>query len=574
MHTSASQPALNTLGVRRGMRGHRDAKGSMRPVRSENDIKEIRNPMKNILRRIPFYAIHGMSANVRAISRTVSRDSLASGDISEAGTHETDLLLPEVIAQQGCTPILAAAVLSSLMGAINFGYNTSVLNTPEFAIRTNLDDSYVDDFSWAMIVSIFCMGGLIGSSLAPPILDTIGRKKFMLYSGIFLTICLLFEACSMSVMMMVIARFGIGINCGGSTVAVPLYLGEIAPISLRGSLGTLNQFAMVVGILLANVLGKPLGTDPEWRYLLGIGAIFSTLQVVLGVCVVESPRWLVINGQVQEAEKILRQLRGSGEDSKFLEIELESMLDLVEEEKQEVSVSSLVRKPALRFPFLVGVSLQLFQQWSGINAVFYYSTGFFENAQFADPYLGTVLAGAVNVLATGFAVELMDRAGRKPLLLLSCLGMTISSCLLTASLIVSSYFNVELGYIEVMGVLSYVAFFEFGLGPIPWAITAELFGPVERATAMGACSAVNWIGNFIVGLTFPTMNGALGSYTFLPFAAVTLVATLFSVYYVPETKGKTLAEIRESMFNQMKPTKDSPITYEAVSVTVDGEDVF
>eukprot|EP00466_Bigelowiella_natans_P000157 jgi/Bigna1/125455/aug1.1_g163 len=546
MKVSASQPALDRLSIRFNKRGHRDTKGKMRVVRSENDIKQIRNPMKNIMMRVPMYAIHGM--NMRAISRIESRGSMGSGisqqDFSETVTTEADMLIEKTIKRQHCTPVLSVVVISVLMGAINFGYNTSVLNTPEFVIRTSLDSEggYVDDFSWAIIVSIFCMGGLIGSTLAPPILDTVGRKTFMFFNGVFLTVCLIFQACSMSVMWLVMARLMIGVSCGGNTVAVPLYLGEIAPVNLRGMLGTLNQFAMVVGILLAQVLGKPLGSDPEWRYLLAIGAIFSSAQVCLSVCVPESPRWLVMNNRIPEAEKTLELLRGTDEDAKkYIEIEVESMLELAEEEKQEMSVTSLVRKP-------VDPALS-FHGWRG-------SPGFFASAKFADPYLGTVLCGFVNVLATGFAVELMDRAGRKALLTLSALGMTLSSILLTFSLVASNEFAVELGYIEVMGVLSYVAFFEFGLGPIPWAITAELFGAVERATAMGACSAVNWIANFIVGLTFPAMNGALGSYTFLPFALVTFFAMLFSIWYVPETKGKTLAEIRESM----QAKKDDTVT--------------
>mmetsp|Transcript_10776 Transcript_10776/g.26358 ORF Transcript_10776/g.26358 Transcript_10776/m.26358 type:complete len:573 (-) Transcript_10776:307-2025(-) len=556
MRSSASQPALGAL-AQHMLRAERKGQGSMRPVRSENDIKEIRNPMKNILRRVPFYAIHGMSAHVKAISRSVSRDSLLSNNVSEGTVTEADMLIPDVLANQGCTATLALVVFSVLMGAINFGYNTSVLNTPEFVIRNSLTEGYVDDISWAFIVSIFCMGGLIGSTIAPPLLDTMGRKSFMSYNAVFLTFFLGLEAASQSVMMMVFSRFCIGISCGGNTVAVPLYLGEISPVSLRGSLGTLNQFAMVIGILLAQVLGKPLGFDPGWRYLLALGGIFSILQLILACYIVESPRWLVMQGEAGKAEKILRSLRGDA-DAKYVEIELESMQDLAEEEKQEMSVTSLVRKPQLRFPFMVGVCLQLFQQFSGINAVFYYSTGFFQNAQFAKPYLGTVLCGAVNVAATAFAVELMDRAGRKPLLLLSALGMTISSLWLTVALVASEHFDVELGIFEVSGVLCYVIFFEFGLGPIPWAITAELFGGVERATAMGACSAVNWIANFIVGLMFPAMNGALGSFTFLPFAMVTFLATIFSVKYVPETKGKTLSEIREAM----QPKKDSIDSFE------------
>mmetsp|Transcript_25050 Transcript_25050/g.34900 ORF Transcript_25050/g.34900 Transcript_25050/m.34900 type:complete len:610 (+) Transcript_25050:254-2083(+) len=518
-------------------------------MRASQSMPDFRDPLRSVLRSVPFYAIHGMSAHVRRLSRTFSRSSFGTS----AGTTmdgEIDPMLSDALESQGYTSRLVLVVFSVLMGAINFGYNTSVLNTPEHVIRSSLThNSWVDDFSWAIIVSIFCIGGLIGSSIAPILLDTIGRKGFLLYNGIFLTFVLLFESLSISVMMMALSRLLIGISCGGTTVAVPLYLGEIAPVGLRGSLGTLNQFAMVVGILLAQILGKPLGYDPGWRVLLAIGAVFSSLQVLLSPFVVESPRWLVMQGENKKAKELLILLRNEREDSSIIKLELESMMEVSEQEKKEISVGILVRNPKLRLPFMIGIALMLFQQFSGINAVFYYSTGFFASAHFTDPYLGTVLAGAVNVVATGFAVELMDRAGRKPLLILSSIGMTISSCLLTFALVASPILDVDMGYLEVVGVMLYVAFFEFGLGPIPWAITAELFGSIERATAMGACSCINWVASFLIGLLFPALNQLLKSYSFVPFAVMTLLAAIFSYAVVPETKGKTLPEIQESMFS-------------------------
>mmetsp|Transcript_8756 Transcript_8756/g.12042 ORF Transcript_8756/g.12042 Transcript_8756/m.12042 type:complete len:243 (+) Transcript_8756:3-731(+) len=158
----------------------------------------------------------------------------------------------------------------------------------------------------------------------------------------------------------------------------------------------------------------------------------------------------------------------------------------------------------------------------------------------------------------------MDRAGRKALLVLSSVGMTVSSCVLTFAMVLGPMLQIELGYLEIFGVLLYVAFFEFGLGPIPWAITAELFGAVERATAMGACSCINWVASFLVGLLFPAVNAALGSYTFLPFALVTLVASFFSYYIVPETKGKSHKEIEAEMFGGRQGASSSISGYSVV----------
>jgi len=463
-----------------------------KPIRQVQSMPDFRDPLRDILRSVPFYAIHGMGSHVRKLSKTFSRHSFSGTQRGKDSLFDSQI--SDAIQKQGYTTRLILVVFSVLMGAINFGYNTSVLNTPEAIIRQSLTSRpWVDDFSWAIIVSIFCIGGLLGSTIAPPLLDTMGRKTFLLYNGIFLTLALLFQAVSMGVMWLAVARLLIGVSCGGSTVAVPLYLGEIAPVNLRGSLGTLNQFAMVVGILLAQILGRPLGNDPGWRILLGIGAIFSTLQVLLSVFIVESPRWLVMQGKHGKARELLKILRGEAETSELLNMEIQSMLEVSNMERREISVGTLVRNPRLRLPFMIGIALMVFQQFSGINAVFYYSTGFFTRAGFSDPYLGTVLAGTVNVVATWFAVELMDRAGRKALLVLSSVGMTVSSCVLTFAMVAGPMLQIELGYLEIFGVLLYVAFFEFGLGPIPWAITAELFGAVEVAMFRETVGGINII---------------------------------------------------------------------------------
>eukprot|EP00466_Bigelowiella_natans_P013613 jgi/Bigna1/79514/fgenesh1_pg.63_\ len=371
-----------------------------KPIRQVQSMPDFRDPLRDILRSVPFYAIHGMGSHVRKLSKTFSRHSFSGTQRGKDSLFDSQI--SDAIQKQGYTTRLILVVFSVLMGAINFGYNTSVLNTPEAIIRQSLTSRpWVDDFSWAIIVSIFCIGGLLGSTIAPPLLDTLRRQPFPLYNGIFLTLALLFQAVSMGVMWLAVARLLIGVSCGG----------------------TLNQFAMVVGILLAQILGRPLGNDPGWRILLGIGAIFSTLQVLLSVFIVESPRWLVMQGKHGKARELLKILRGEAETSELLNMEIQSMLE----------VSNMERR--------------------------------------------------------------------------------------------------------------------FGLGPrLPWANNCRTLRAVERATAMGACSCINWVASFLVGLLFPAVNTALGSYTFLPFALITLVASFFSYYIVPETKGKSHKEIEAEMF--------------------------
>jgi len=208
-----------------------------------------------------------------------------------------------------------------------------------------------------------------------------------------------------------------------------------------------------------------------------------------------------------------------------------------------------VCSPSLRKPLIIGLVLQFAQQLSGINAVFYYSTSFFERAHFQDPWLGSVLAAFVNVVATGVAVRLMDQAGRRLLLLVSSLGMCVSAIMLTWALQLTSAHptSVVLGYGSVVSVLLYVTLFELGLGPIPWLITAEIFPSSAASTCMTITCSANWIFNFCVGLLFPTMQAHLGSYVFVPFGVVCLLCFFFTAVYVPETRGKTLEKIQSDL---------------------------
>jgi MFS family permease len=204
-----------------------------------------------------------------------------------------------------------------------------------------------------------------------------------------------------------------------------------------------------------------------------------------------------------------------------------------------------------RFALLIAVAMAVFQQFSGINAVFYYSTSFFVKANVSNPWLGTVAACVVNVLGTGIAIPLMDRLGRRVLLLASAAGMLVACIVLVvvmnaeaandASGVASSGFD---QLVAVGSILAFVAFFEIGIGPIAWLITAEIFPASVRASAMTVASSVNWSCNFVVGLSFPWINAQLGAWAFAPFAVALLGALLFIARFVPETKNKSIAEIQ------------------------------
>ncbi len=367
--------------------------------------------------------------------------------------------------------------------------------------------------------------------------------------------------------LLMAARCCFGAGAGAASVAVPMYLGEIAPASLKGAFGALNQFSLVVLILLGQFMSLGMSGSALWPWLFASqGVLAAAVILASGPLLLESPRWLVAQGRADEARAVLLSCRG------YSEADAEAEVDEIRaggaaqgggdgKGAEPMTTMQLLAAPALRAPLLVAVMLQLTQQFSGINAVFFYSTSFFE-AAVADPGAaagaapsaqsqlvatwGTIATGAINVLATAASIPLIERAGRKPLLLWACGGMLACSLCLTGVLVVKDAapaFAKLFGSLSIVFVLVYVCFFEIGLGAIPWSIGGELFPESSRATAMGFAAGANWLGTTIVGVAFPYLQELLGNYSFLPFAVWLAIGLTFTIVYVPETKGRTPAEL-------------------------------
>jgi SP family facilitated glucose transporter-like MFS transporter 3 len=335
----------------------------------------------------------------------------------------------------------------------------------------------------------------------------------------------------------------VGFASGTVSVVVPLYLGELAPPNLRGALGTGYQFGVVIGILAADLLafgfsGPSDGlAQPGWRFMMGFTIIPAILQIALSSLLTESPRWLLTKNRPKEAADILRRLRGSTDVYE----EIDSICSASDNESGDMGIWAVLMDRSVRFSLIVGIVLQLAQQFSGINAVMFYANLFFKNVGLQDPLVGTCLVGTVNVISTGVALMLMDTAGRRPLLIYSAIGMIASLFILTLGLLKYLPFA---SMVSVGGVMCFVWFFEIGMGPIPWLIVAEMFPAKPRATAMSIATMVNWICSFIVGLVFPTMQSRLNEFSFVPFMTCMIFALVFILKYVPETKGKTILEIQ------------------------------
>ncbi|XP_059473521.1 glucose transporter type 1 isoform X2 [Neocloeon triangulifer] len=483
-------------------------------------------------------------------------------DRLEEQSHRRKALL----LRQGLTMFLSYAIFAAVLGMLQFGYNTGVINAPELNIENFMKDVYKDRFGedipeekvkilYSIAVSIFAIGGMVGGFSGGTIANRFGRKGGLLLNN-FLGIG---GACLMGVTKMAhsyeilfLGRFIIGVNCGLNTSLVPMYISEIAPLNLRGGLGTVNQLAVTVGLLISQVLGveQILGTNDGWPVLLGLAIFPAILQLILLPVCPESPRYLLITKQwEEEARRALRRLRASNQ----VEEDIEEMRaeERAQQTESAISMSELICSPTLRSPLVIGVVMQLSQQLSGINAVFYYSTGLFISSGLSDESakFATIGIGCIMVCMTLVSIPLMDRTGRRTLHLYGLGGMFIMSIFITISFLIKEFFGYVqemidwMSYLSVVSILGFVVFFAVGPGSIPWMITAELFSQGPRPAAMSIAVLVNWMANFLVGILFPTMKTALENYTFLPFSVFLAIFWTFTYKKVPETKNKTFEEI-------------------------------
>ncbi|KAK4872567.1 hypothetical protein RN001_014596 [Aquatica leii] len=460
---------------------------------------------------------------------------------------------------KGLTFFLSYSIFSAVLGMLQFGYNTGVINAPEtnieYFMKYVYKSRYGEDIQdeavqrlYSLAVSIFAIGGMLGGFIGGMVANRFGRKGGLLLNNI-LGIgggCLMgFTKISNCYEMLFFGRFIIGVNCGLNTSLVPMYISEIAPLNLRGGLGTVNQLAVTVGLLLSQVLGieQILGTNEGWPLLLGLAVCPALLQLVLLPVCPESPRYLLITKQwEEEARKALRRLRASNQ----VEEDIEEMRAEERAQQAEASISmmELICSPTLRSPLIIGVVMQLSQQLSGINAVFYYSTSLFTSSGLSDESakFATIGIGAIMVGMTLVSIPLMDRTGRRTLHLYGLGGMFIFSIFITISFLIKEMID-WMSYLSVVSTLSFVVFFAVGPGSIPWMITAELFSQGPRPAAMSIAVLVNWMANFLVGIGFPSMKSALDNYTFLPFSVFLAIFWIFTYKKVPETKNKTFEEI-------------------------------
>lgn len=480
-----------------------------------------------------------------------------------------------VTPERNFTRSLALAIAACVCGSsFMLGYNTGVVNTPATIIKDfyntsyhrrqgntssggqgNNSSEYLTTTSisilWATTVSIFALGGMIGGLSAGYWCNRYGRKGALLRNNLLhlVSAALMFSSrFAYSYEMMIAGRLLVGVCAGINSGAAPLYLSEIAPTSLRGFAGVFNQLAITSGVLVSQILGLDfvLGTKDLWPYDLGATVIPIAIMLCLLPCCPESPRFLMlVTMDEDEAEKALIWLR----DTDDVGEELEEMRSEAEKQKrmQKFAFMDLFRDKLLREPLIISVVLQLTQQFSGINAVIYYSTEIFRSAGLSahNAEYATIATGGVNVVMTLVSAFIMDKAGRRFLLLIGVGGLFIFSAVLAVSLILIKKFSIAwLSYLAIVAVIGYIIAFASGPGSIPWFMVAEIFSQGPRSAAVSVSTMVNWFSNFTVGLVFPLLNELLiHQYSFLPFVVLLFIFLIFIYRRVPETKGKTIEQI-------------------------------
>ncbi|KAA3474591.1 plastidic glucose transporter 4 isoform X1 [Gossypium australe] len=488
--------------------------------------------------------------NVETVARSLIKFRSVKAQASGGDVEDLAPINPHETSTGTVLPFVGVACL----GAILFGYHLGVVNgaldylSKDLGIAQNAVMQGIGFTSYnsvtliwiGWVVSTLLAAAAVGSFTGGALADKFGRTRTFQLDAIPLIIGAVLTAIAQNVQTMIIGRLLAGIGIGITSAIVPLYISEISPTDIRGALGSVNQLFICIGILAALVAGLPLSRSPVWwRGMFGLAVIPSILLALGMTYSPESPRWLFQQGKISEAEKSIGTLYGK---ERVPEVMYELRTAGQGSTEPEAGWIDLFSKRYWKV-VSVGAALFFFQQFAGINAVVYYSTAVFRSAGIASDVAASALVGASNVFGTVIASSLMDRQGRKSLLITSFSGMGASMLLLSLSFtwkVLAPYS----GILAVVGTVLYVLSFSLGAGPVPALLLPEIFASRIRAKAVALSLCMHWISNFVIGLYFLSVVDKFGiSVVYLVFAAVCLLAVLFMAGNVVETKGRSLEEI-------------------------------
>lgn len=444
--------------------------------------------------------------------------------------------------------LYVVAIVASLGGLLS-GYDTGVISGALLFINETWDLSISLQ---GLVVSSVLIGAVIGAATNGVLADVFGRKKIIMATAIIFILGSILCGFAPNVYVLIISRIFVGLAVGIVNFVIPLYLSEIAPKAVRGTLVSLYQWAITAGILFSYAINSVFANSVfSWRWML-LAGVLPGLVLLIGMSFMsDTPRWLISKNKDEEAKKVLRKIEPDVDTENEIK-EIKHTLKLNENLDRKFKF-----KKWMIMPFVVGIGIMFAQICTGINTIIYYAPTIFKIAGFdsnSNAIYATTGIGVVNFLMTIVAVFFTDKLGRKPLLYFGLTGVMLSLAALGCAFAYQEVLGAGLKVVAVGSLVTYIICFAMSLGPIGWILVSEVFPLKIRGIAMSICTVANFAFNFFVVGSFPVLiNKIGGAYTFWGFAAVSLLCILFVYFFVPETKGISLEQIESNWIHGVKP---------------------
>ena len=445
--------------------------------------------------------------------------------------------------------LYVVAIIASLGGLLS-GYDTGVISGALLFINETWD---LSDSLQGIVVSSVLIGAVIGAATNGILADIFGRKKIIIATAIIFIIGSILCGFAPKVYVLIISRIFVGLAVGIVNFVIPLYLSEISPKAVRGTLVSLYQWAITAGILFSYFINAAFAQAVfNWRWML-LAGVLPGLVLLIGMCFMsDTPRWLISKNKDDDAEKVLKKI----EPDVDIETEIKEIKRTLKLNKK-TSGQKFKFKKWMIMPFVVGIGIMFAQICTGINTIIYYAPTIFKVAGF-DSNLNAIYAttgiGVVNFLMTVVAIFFTDKIGRKPLLYFGLTGVMLSLISLGSAFAFEAALGENLKYVAVGSLVAYIICFAMSLGPIGWIIVSEVFPLKIRGIAMSICTVANFAFNFFVVGSFPILiHNIGGACTFWGFAAVSFLCILFVYFFVPETKGISLEQIESNWIHGVNP---------------------
>ena len=452
--------------------------------------------------------------------------------------------------------VIVMAIVAA-MGGLLFGFDTGVISG---AIPFLQQDFGLTDGTIEFITTAGLIGAIVGALIGGSVTDGLGRRKVLILSGIIFGVGALWSGFASNATSLILARLFLGVAIGTASFAVPLYIAEISPTKVRGTLVSLFQLMITIGILVSYFSDFLFANESDvtcWRPMFYVGVIPALILLVGMIFMPESPRWLFANGRGEEAMAVLVKTEGDGAQDVA-----DSINNEIAKDRQNTSTWGDLFRKEWKYPLIIAVGIMFIQQFVGINTVMYYSPKIFQMAGFDGSVAAigaSIGVGAINVIATLLSVYFVDRIGRRKLFFIGMTGMVISLTLLAGSFIAD--FGDAGKFVTVGCTLLYVTFYAVSVGPLGWLIISEVFPQKLRGKGSSIGSLSVWVFNSIVTFTFfkiakllsvPGTEVVVGGETlanpagsFLFYALIAALGMIWGWFFMPETKGKSLEAIEE-----------------------------